>query len=866
MDDAFLKSTSNRSNILKSIPPLSSVKKKTHQKSLVSLVENISSDEVELSGSENEYPLSNGKLSSYNRQSHRTSKKEKRQSKRKSRSIENDSVRCVHGKRRCADSDCTIVEVPTRRKEKKIRGKYDERKATRTRVKLHYSSDSEDEESLMLAREELKVALNIKQPSNKTAKSTLSHKLSAIQKEAVKKDEKHSAKRKRSKSSETKRDTSSSRKRKRSHERADARQKTDDFTKTTEDSKPSSTTNAEADDIYDDEAISLEEQELRLIALKSAVLKKHEARKKAKMANQNQQSVRPYSPTDSVLVDDVGDRSNDCIDSDNNNMDISPISSPNGNQCQPMDMELASSNESSKSPVFCYEKPAFPTYSPFLDWRTVAVPIPISTAFVDIDQVNGLGQPFQIAHPFPIYEPATHEMKDSISIDENPIDSLPCSETSNTGSASVDNEDDLREQLIRQMRNQISSTANAATSTESANQNDTPTTVQGKDILKDNKLDDTNQDDSLEEDCLRSLLLSSKGKKTYQPKESTAKPSTTASSKSVTKTENNDMPNITSNLKEALKRLKNNQQANKLLKREENESNKAADQIVSKSNDIPKTGTNNRLDKNKNELLVEESKPQAPKVPLKTDVDKENADEVELKKPVAPAVATATKSPAVAKIQKPEASVSIKKENPVLAVKATAATKTVTELKASKTVSTQSSSTETTSPKIIKTDAIPKQAVRTTVATAKKTTPITPSVSPTLTKIEALRKSTLSPTVSQTWTPKPVKKLIITLNANSSSDSDSEYSSDYSSPKPTPKHKAASVDNSTSSSQSADPNTGSTSVETAVFAARLENFLKKVRETTDAKQETAKQPEAKKSTIVKTKKVPITSDQKTEVK
>lgn len=85
-----------------------------------------------------------------------------------------------------------------------------------------------------------------------------------------------------------------------------------------------------------------EEHELRLIALKSAVVKKHEARKKRK------EESRPYSPTDGIL---------DNLDVPSppvsvHNMDISPLTSPDAppEDCQPVDMEI--STEESKSPIF----------------------------------------------------------------------------------------------------------------------------------------------------------------------------------------------------------------------------------------------------------------------------------------------------------------------------------------------------------------------------------------------------------------------------------------------------------------------------------------------------------------------------------
>lgn len=95
----------------------------------------------------------------------------------------------------------------------------------------------------------------------------------------------------------------------------------------------------------------LNEQELRIIALKSAILKKAEARKKRKMIE-----TQPYSPTDDVDVDNVIASKVSVIakpKDDLDNMEISPAVSPTNHDgsLQLIDMELESDDESQKDPI-----------------------------------------------------------------------------------------------------------------------------------------------------------------------------------------------------------------------------------------------------------------------------------------------------------------------------------------------------------------------------------------------------------------------------------------------------------------------------------------------------------------------------------
>ncbi|XP_055313430.1 uncharacterized protein LOC129574883 [Sitodiplosis mosellana] len=858
--------TINRSttNHTKSNPPLSSI---TNYKSVsLSHVENISSDEAQLIDSDAEIPslFDNNK---YGRASHRASKKEKRQSRRKTRMIENEKERCLaHGKRRCTDVECYPIEVTITRK-KRARHKYDDRKVVRAK----YSSDSEDE--LLRNREELKMALNIIEPSNRTVNSsTLSHKLSVIQSQQTldKPGTKH-RKRKTSRSPERRRRTrsgeNSSKRSKNERDRSDSRSKI---------ASPIIVHDNNDNDIQDDvidEAISLEEQELRLIALKSAVLKKHEARKRKQLANQIvEQIVRPYSPTDSVVLvaDETGDRSNDCIDSDNNNMDISPISSP-GNQYQPMDMDLASSNENSKSPIFSYDKPQTFPYEPFIDWGTVHIPVAINPGYVDIDQAAAAAAAVAMSQPFamqPSFSMIYDTMQKEPMATENSMPTLPSiqSDAKENNSTHIDNEDDLRAQLIEQMRSTNTSSSNGS-ATES-----TKTEI----VPKGNGHIDSF--DSLEEDCLRSLLLSSKGKKSTVTKDPTNDLQTPVSKPeppSLDQSKCDDMPKLALNLREALKRLKNNQQ-NKLTAAASaatasssssssssaptTETIKPSDkcvQVESKQNDslqdcdqkeIQKTVVNNRLDKNENELFnAEQTATATTVVPLKVAEEKPTVIPHTVEKVLKVTAAKAT----VVNLKTVNENVVVKppvRASPVQAVATTQGAKATTVAKPKPKVVAKPKAVE--KPKVaekLKVAEKPKVVER----SQSITPPVTKATTTNLSKMDAIRKSTGSPVIT-TWTAKPVKKLIISLNEDSSTDNDDMDCDESATNKRT---------DADSGSQSNDSNN--------TFQFRLDQFLQTVRANTDAILESkqvvtpatakAAQKTADKSTNNAASKVQITS-------
>lgn len=112
---------------------------------------------------------------------------------------------------------------------------------------------------------------------------------------------------------------------------------------------------------------ALEEQELRLAALKSAILKKHEARKKRRVIE-----ARPYSPTDTdILLDDpepiVGDAK-----FGPDNMEISPPASPElpDKTLLCVDMDIAS--DCSQGPIYTVDD----TPTPCFDLNDQWIPLP----------------------------------------------------------------------------------------------------------------------------------------------------------------------------------------------------------------------------------------------------------------------------------------------------------------------------------------------------------------------------------------------------------------------------------------------------------------------------------------------------------
>lgn len=446
-------------------------------------------------------------------------------------------------------------------------------RAKRRRLKPAWSS-SDDDCFEVTSREELKVALNINDglaADSSANRSTLSHKLKAIHnKSGINSDQEDTAKKK-----------PLAKKRRQNKTKSRSEDGQAPISKDIRLFDEHTINDAIMDAIYVDsnhvnheptedddgvdEAVSLEEQELRLIALKSAVMKKHEARKKRQLVL----SIRAYSPTDSLLtpLDDDGvcdgegdgdgsETANqlDEIDEDNNNMDISPASSSETNSaCQLMDMDLVSSNdEDSQGPVVFSSLPkdvfhTQPTNEHCVSW-VYGIPLVRNQNFSPF-LVTGGEAPYNneslaltansVPQTQPIFESDAGEMLGRVV------------------SMTTEEENALRERLIADLH----CSENKKKTDDAISPNISRPIA---DAVR-TDVDDVNQDESLEADCLRSLLLSSIKQKKMR---STLMSNTAAEKKSLIgalkQSEGSqsmmDLPNlpkITSNLKEAVKRFQN---------------------------------------------------------------------------------------------------------------------------------------------------------------------------------------------------------------------------------------------------------------------------------------------------------------------
>lgn len=479
----------------------------------------------------------------YHRRSSPSSRRRKHHRERRHSDDERDATNRLRSKRRGCD-----IERVKRRRTKDL------------------PSSSDDDCLEVTSREELKVALNINEST--VNRSTLLHKLKAIHnKSGICSDQEDTAKKK-----------SKKRSRHKSKSRAsddihlvngnDSRSELNDVIIVDDDNRENvdlvATEEGDGEEL--DEAISLEEQELRLIALKSAVMKKHEARKKRLLT-----SNRAYSPTDSLLtpvdedtmgaeeVHDVDESVNNLdviIDTEgNNNMDISPADSPESVNaaCQPMDMDLVSSNDDvSHSPVMFTSMPnnIFQTHSkdnnqqhcmsvPYIHYGMPLVPNDGYNHMLTMSNCDSFAM---ATHPIAQLQLPTHLDQSTMVGGGGGDVSVP--------QINSEEECSLRERLIADLR----SAENAKK--KIGNAKDATIT------------DDGYQDESLEADCLRSLLLSSI-KKTRpntvaRPIESpNQSPENVKSSEIIRPTlDLTNLPKIASNLKEAVKRLQNKSKPN----------------------------------------------------------------------------------------------------------------------------------------------------------------------------------------------------------------------------------------------------------------------------------------------------------------
>ncbi|XP_037914296.1 uncharacterized protein LOC119653606 isoform X3 [Hermetia illucens] len=150
-----------------------------------------------------------------------------------------------------------------------------------------------------------------------------------------------------------------------------------------------------------DDSESLEIQELRLIALKSAFLKKNRERKQRKQMEEK----KPYSPTDClqpiVVVDSDIPSPKHFLDNEPcNSMDISPIASPisvsDGSSLKPVDMDLVDSSDSS-CPEFVDQRPHWTSFQPIDE-----IPLPNSQNYETDYQTLSSIPTNHIVSPVPI--------------------------------------------------------------------------------------------------------------------------------------------------------------------------------------------------------------------------------------------------------------------------------------------------------------------------------------------------------------------------------------------------------------------------------------------------------------------------------
>lgn len=240
-----------------------------------------------------------------------------------------------------------------------------------------------------------------------------------------------------------------------------------------------------------------------------------------------------------------------------------------------------------------------------------------------------------------------------------------------------------------------------------------------------------------------------------------------------------DLPKLTMNLREALKRLKNNQQSKQTSPSDEMVASKIKPQSdkLEQSKTVncdvietEKTAVDNCLDKNKNELNVAIK---VKELPIKRKITESAVPVKEM--PIKP-------------IDSPEITIPKKLVKTTTNTSKTSSPITVTKIETATIAQTKIISTE---PKVLTSN------------------------------LETIRKSSSSPVIT-TWKPKPVKKLIISLNADSSSDNDD----------PDRENQLPMKTDSNSSTSNDDP--------TKAFQQRLDQFLQSVRKNTDAIQENKK--------------------------
>lgn len=272
----------------------------------------------------------------------------------------------------------------------------------------------------------------------------------------------------------------------------------------------------------------LNEQELRIIALKSAILKKAEARKKRKIIE-----TQPYSPTDDIVMENlmvskisVNAKPKDELD----NMEISPAVSPTNQDgsLQPIDMELESDDESQKALITNTQQ-----------------------------EVMLLPQPAEIENF------ASKDLQKSIIVpDEMSLCTANVPEETNQIKLSVDSSQQRKQQEQEEEEQALRASllADLKASKRKAPSNESqPTPEPLEDSLP---LEKNTSDASMEMEHLRKQVISSMQKRKHLHRHLLPNPFAQKFSVQVPKPMEMSMPQITSNLKEALKRIKERDKQN----------------------------------------------------------------------------------------------------------------------------------------------------------------------------------------------------------------------------------------------------------------------------------------------------------------
>lgn len=290
---------------------------------------------------------------------------------------------------------------------------------------------------------------------------------------------------------------------------------------------------------------------------------------------------------------------------------------------------------------------------------------------------------------------------------------------------------------------------------------------------------------------------------------------------------NDDLPKLTMNLREALKRLKSNQTKAEPTPIAKSKLKTKSDIVGMAPIAMPTMETKTIMSN-----ISEEEESQN-----KETTNKETIKTVNKELDVAMKTATTTvnvpsKRKTTEQLQPKDVPVKQTKQK----VGATVVTKKLTAVKS---ITKAASTSQTSTPNIV---TQPKKETETAAKPVKIPTIEKPILS---TNLDALRKSTSSPIIT-TWKPKPVKRLIISLNAESSSDDTDDNDRENQLPNKTDLNASTNSKNDSSNA----------------FQLRLDQFLQSVRKNTDANQDTKKSSASVASAPKSSKKSILTTSQK----